>query len=179
MTVSVLFYQNDTLKNTNTYAFVLTLTYSRNSFDMKMSILSEKYIFLMTCNGKNIWKLFKVRINESGLGEYDAFFIFHDTVFRTYPENHNTKEDFYFLNQGTKTKFFLAVKVKNNFNMMRISFLLKQLCCCCLDIRFFSVILIGVSFCNSFQLYVLFLSVHWYTEDCFTITEHCFKSVYY
>ena len=39
--------------------------------------------------------------------------------------------------------------------MMRISFLLKQLCYC-LDIRFFSLIFIGVSFWNSFQLDVLF-----------------------
>ena len=121
----------------------------------------------------------RVRINVSLFRNYDAFFIFYNTVFPTYLENHDIKENFCFLNQGTKTKFFLAVKVKNNFNMMCISFLLKQLCCCCLDIRFFSVILIGVSFCNSFQLYVLFLSVHWYTEDCFTITERCFKSVYY
>ena len=121
----------------------------------------------------------KVRINVSWFRKYDAFFIFHDTVFLTHRENHDTKEGFCFLNRGIKTKFFLVVKVKNNFNMTRISFLLKTLCCCCLDIRFFSLILLGVSFCNSLQLYVLFLSMHWYTEDCFTITESCFKSVYY
>ena len=121
----------------------------------------------------------RVWVNVSWFRKYDSFFIFHNTVFLTYPENHNTKEYFCFLNQETKTKFFLDVKVKNDFNMMRISFLLKQLSCCCLDIRFRSLILLGVSFCNSFQLYVIFLSVHWYIEDCFTITECCFKSVYY
>ena len=63
--------------------------------------------------------------------------------------------------------------------MMHISFLLKQLCCCHLDIRFFSLTLIGVSFCNLFQLHVLFLTVHRYTENCFTTTECCFKSTYY
>ena len=41
--------------------------------------------------------------------EINAFFIFHDKVFPTYPENHDTKEGFCFLNQGIKTKFFLAV----------------------------------------------------------------------
>ena len=121
----------------------------------------------------------RVWINVSWFRKYDSFFIFHNTVFLTYPENHNTKEYFRFLNQETKTIFFLTVKVKNDFNMMRISFLLKQLSPCCLDIRFRSLILLGVSFCNSFQLYVLFLSVHWYIEDCFTITECCFKCVYY
>ena len=78
-----------------------------------------------------------------------------------------------------KKKIFLAVQFKNNFNMMRISFLLRQLCWCCLDIKLFSLILFEVSFCNSFQLYVLFLSMHWYTEDCFKIDKRCFKSVYY
>ena len=46
---------------------------------------------------------------------------------------------FFFLNQGTKTNFFLAVKIKNNFNM-HISFLWKKFCWCCLDMRFFSLI---------------------------------------
>lgn len=39
-------------------------------------------------------------------------FSFFMIVFPTYPDNHNTKEDFCFLNQGTKTKLFLAAKVK-------------------------------------------------------------------
>ena len=111
--------------------------------------------------------------------EIRYIFHFQSTLFPTYPENHNTKEGLYFLNRGTKTKLFCVVKVKNDFNMMHISFLLKQLCWCCLDRTFVSLILLGVSFSNSFQLYVVFLSVHWYTEDCFTITESCFKSVYY
>ena len=107
----------------------------------------------------------RVRISVSWFGKYNAFFIFHDTIFPAYSENRNTKEDFCFLNRGTKTKFFLTVKVKNDFNMMRISFLLKQLCCCCLEIKFFSLILVGVSFCNSFQLYVLFLSAYRYIQN--------------
>ena len=93
------------------------------------------------------------RINVSWFGKYNVFSIFHDTAFPTYPENHDTKEGFSFLNGGTETKFFLAVKVKNDFHMIRIWFLFKLLCCCCLYIRFFSLILIGASFCNSSQLY--------------------------
>ena len=57
-----------------------------------------------------------VQTDVSLFGKYNAFFIFHDGVFPTYPENHNIKEGFCFLNRGTKTKFFLAIKVKNNFN---------------------------------------------------------------
>ena len=91
----------------------------------------------------------RVQINVSWFKKYNVFFIFHDTVFPTNPENHNTK-GFCFLNGGTEAKF---VKVKNNFNMIHIWFLLKLLCCCCLDIRLFFLILIGVSFCNSSQLY--------------------------
>ena len=87
----------------------------------------------------------RVQINVSWFKKYNVFFIFHDTIFPTNPENQNTK-GFCFLNGGTETKFFLAVKVKRNFNMIHISFLLKQLCRCCLDIRFFFLILIGVSF---------------------------------
>ena len=122
------------------------------------------------------WQIFyfsSVQINVSWFGKYDAI------VFSTYPENHNTKEGFCFLNRGTETKFFLAVKVKNDFNIIHNSFLLKQLCCCCLNIKFFSVTLIGVSFFKSSQLYIYFFSMYWYTEDCLTITKHCFKSVYY
>ena len=124
-------------------------------------------------------RLNRVQINVLWFGKYDALFIFHNTVFPTYPENHIAKEGLCFLNWGIKKKIFLAVQVKNNFNMMRISFLLRQLCWCCLDIKLFSLILFEVSFCNSFQLYVLFLSMHWYTEDCFKIDKRCFKSVYY
>ena len=115
------------------------------------------WLFL-TLSNLQVWFFYllcRVQINVSWFGKYDAFFIFHDTVFPTYPENHDTKEGFCFLNQGTKTKFFHSVKVCD-FNMKRISFLLKQLGWCCLDIRFFSLILLGVSFCNSLQLYCCF-----------------------
>ena len=121
------------------------------------------------------WQIFyfsSVQINISWFEKYAI-------VFSTYPENHNTKEGFCFLNRGTETKFFLAVKVKNDFNIIHNSFLLKQLCCCCLNIKFFSVTLIGVSFFKSSQLYIYFFSMYWYTEDCLTITKRCFKSVYY
>ena len=83
------------------------------------------------------WMQYRVQINVSWFGKCNAFFVFHDTVFPTNPENHDRK-GFCFLSQRTKTKFFLVVKVKNDFNMMHIWFLLKQLCCCCLHIRFFS-----------------------------------------
>ena len=64
--------------------------------------------------------------------------------------------------------------------MVQISLLLKQLCYCGHDIRFFSLILVGVSFCNSFQLYVFFpFCALICTEDSFTISEPYFKSVYY
>ena len=33
----------------------------------------------------------RVQINALWFGKYDAFYIFHDTVFPTYPENHDTK----------------------------------------------------------------------------------------
>ena len=82
-------------------------------------------------------------------------FSFFMIVFPTYPVNHNTK-DFCFLNQGTKTKLFLAAKVKMITIWFISHFLSKQLCCCCLNTWFFSRILIGVRFCNSFQLYVFF-----------------------
>ena len=81
----------------------------------------------------------RVQINALWFRKFDEFFIFHDTVFPTYPESHDTKEGFC-LNQETRTKFFFAVNVKNDFNMIPILFLLKQLCCCWPDIRFFSLI---------------------------------------
>ena len=48
----------------------------------------------------------------------------------------------------------------------------------CLDTRFFSSTLIGVSLSSTlFKIYVPFLSVHLYTEACFRIDERCFKPV--
>ena len=41
-------------------------------------------------------------------GNMIQFFIFHDTVSLTYPENHDTKTSFCFLNQETKANLFLA-----------------------------------------------------------------------
>ena len=62
----------------------------------------------------------RVQINIFWFRKYDAFFVFHDTVFPTYPENYDTK-GFCFLNWGTETKFFLVVKVKNDFNISDVS----------------------------------------------------------
>ena len=59
----------------------------------------------------------RVPIKVSWIGKYDAFFIFRDTIFPTYPKNYNTKESFCFQNQGIKT-FFFAVKVEKDFNMI-------------------------------------------------------------
>ena len=80
----------------------------------------------------------KVRIKVSWFGKYDALFIFYDRGFPTCPGNHNTKKGFCFL------KFFLAVKIKNDFNMMHIYlfFIKTVMLCCCLDIKFFSIIYI-------------------------------------
>ena len=97
-----------------------------------------------------------VQIDVSLFGKYNAFFIFHDGVFPTYPENHNIKEGFCFLNRGTKTNSFLLLRLKT-ISIDPYLILLKQLCCCCLDIRFFLLILIGVSFCNLLQLYFNFM----------------------
>ena len=58
-------------------------------------------------------------------GKFDEFFIFHDTFFPLTRKIHDIKEGSCFLNRGTRTKFFLAVKVTNNVNMIRISFFLK------------------------------------------------------
>ena len=62
-----------------------------------------------------LWKA-GFEFNVSWFRKYDAFFTFHDTVFLTYPENHDTKEGPCFLNQEIKTKFFLVVKLENDFN---------------------------------------------------------------
>ena len=127
---------------------------------MLMSFLSFKLrflsgdIFFLFFNLQVI-TCFRVRINISWIRKYNAFFVFHDTVFPTYPENYNTSEGFCFLNRGIATKIFVTVKLKNDLNMMRISFLLKQLCCCCLDVRFFSLIIIAISFLIHFS-YMLF-----------------------
>ena len=72
----------------------------------------------------------KVRINVSWSRKYNAFFIFYDTVSPTLPEKCNTKEGFCFLNRGTKTNPFLAVKmdkkVQKEFYMIHISLLSKK-----------------------------------------------------
>ena len=52
------------------------------------------------------------------------FSFFHDAVFPTYQENHNTKICF-FVNQDTKTKLCLAVTIKSNLNM-HTSFFMKS-----------------------------------------------------
>ena len=54
----------------------------------------------------------RVQIYVSCFRKYGAFFIFHDTVFTYYPENHNTIVSFCFLNWGTKINLFLVVKLK-------------------------------------------------------------------
>ena len=51
--------------------------------------------------------------------KYDTVFILHNTDFPTITEKQNTipKHKFYFVNQETKTKLFLAVTVKIDFSM--------------------------------------------------------------
>ena len=81
----------------------------------------------------------------------------------------------FILRLSSGTKFW------HNFKKLMYFFtvlLLLQVHLNYLDIRFFSSILIGVSFSsNLFHFYVPFLSVHLYIDDCFTINERCFKPV--
>ena len=120
----------------------------------------------------------RVRINVSRFGKYDAFFIFHDTVFPTYPENHDTKEGFCFLFRGTKTKFFLLLRLKKISIEAYLIFIKTVM----LVLSWHKILFPSVNWSQFFEIhfsYVLFLYVHWYAEDCFTITERCFKPVYY
>ena len=55
------------------------------------------------------WCNVKVRINVSWFGKYVTFFVFHDTDSSTFPENHDTKISFCFLNLGTRTKLSFLV----------------------------------------------------------------------
>ena len=55
---------------------------------------------------------YKIQINTSWFGKYDTFFIFHDTVSLTIPENHNIKISFCFLNQETKINRILDLRLK-------------------------------------------------------------------
>ena len=104
----------------------------------------------------------RVQINVSWFGKYNAFFIFHNS-FSHLPRKSWYQRRFLFSKPRDKNKIFLAAKVKNDLNMIRISFLLKQLYCCCLDIRFFSLILIGVNFCNSFSFMSFFFCALFYS----------------
>ena len=90
--------------------------------------------------------MFELRYHDSGCMHFSFFMI---QFFRPTQKTDEQKQFLFFL-----------LKVKNDFNMMRISFLLKQLCFCCLDVRLFSLILIAVCFDDTFQLHVPFLSVH-------------------
>ena len=60
------------------------------------------------------------------------------------------------LTEEQKQNSFLLLRLKT-ISIDPYLILLKQLCCCCLDIRFFLLILIGVSFCNLLQLYFSFM----------------------
>ena len=133
-----------------------TLSHYKDAVSLSWCLLLHLFLFdskftenlatrLSSKAQSSISKGLELRCRDSGNAMRFSFFTIQ--VFSTYPENYDTKESFCFLNRGAKAKFFLADKAKNNSNMTRISFLLKQLCCCCLEIRFFS--------CNSFQLYVL------------------------
>ena len=93
--------------------------------------IANLFLIFLACLDMHIIKNnTKVRINVSWFGKFNAFFIFYDTVSPTFPEKCDTKEGFCFLNRGTKTNPFLAVKedkkVKKEFYMIRISLLLKK-----------------------------------------------------
>ena len=88
--------------------------------EMLMDMLGvSKRTFKMTqTNSKKCHEM--VRINVSWFGKCDPFFIFHDAVFSTYPENGNTKS--LFLNRETKPILLLPLETismrrfyENNF----------------------------------------------------------------
>ena len=70
---------------------------------------------LFFCSLCSLWPAEEYQFAALYIYIYIYIFIFHNTIFRSYPENHDTKEGFCFLKQGTKTKFFLAVKLKKWF----------------------------------------------------------------
>ena len=84
---------------------------------------------------------YKLMYYDSGNTLYTVL-IFHDEVFPTYPENHNTKIwEAFFINQETKAKLFLAV-IKDNTNIcasffMKTGIILLHVHVNCLDTRFF------------------------------------------
>ena len=84
---------------------------------------------------------YKLMYYDSGNTLYTVL-IFHDEVFPTYPENHNTKIwEAFFINQETKVKLFLAV-IKDNTNIcasffMKTGIILLHVHVNCLDTRFF------------------------------------------
>ena len=84
------------------------------------------FFFIQIWSSQSPTNPYRVQINVSCFKKFNTFLIFHDTISSTYPENHNTKITFCFLNQGTKTNLFLALRLKK--------------CCCCLDIRFLILI---------------------------------------
>ena len=57
---------------------------------MEMLGVSKKTFKMTPTNWKKCHEM--VRIYVSWFRKYDPFFIFHDAVFPTYPENDNTKE---------------------------------------------------------------------------------------
>ena len=118
----------------------------KNEKFLKMKKLPGDIIMLLKCT-KIHDHICTVQINVPLFGKFNAFFIFHNRVFPNYQENYTTKEGSCFLNRGTKTKFFLAVNVKNNLNRCVSHFYYNIYAAAVLTyIRFFSLILIGVSF---------------------------------
>ena len=105
-------------------------------------------VFIVTSRGVSIC---------SAVYIYIYIFIFHNTIFRSYPENHDTKEGFCFLKQGTKTKFFLAVKLKKWFQYDAHFIFIKTV----MLLLFFSLLWIDIA------------------RIVFKSTELCFKSAYY
>ena len=85
-----------------------------------------------------LW-IYRFQINVSWFGKYNTFFIFHDS-FSHLPRKSWYQKSFCFLNQETKTNFFLAFRLKTILMWCVSCFLLKQWCCCHLNIRFFSLI---------------------------------------
>ena len=107
-------------------------------------------------------------------------FLFFMIQFPTYPENHNIKISFCFLNQGTKANLFLALRLKTILMWCASCFYQNSNAVAVLAQDSFLQYTLESVFLVIHFSYGLFLLVQWYnTEDCFTTVEHCFKSVYF
>ena len=114
------------------------------------------------------------------------FFIFKDVFFHTYKENHGTQNDkFIFLKLGNKNTPFLLlpltiskrISISLYFYKYSFGFAVHAS-----ELVWHKILFSNVNW-NQFFLYFIsilfvpFLSMQLYTEDCFLVNERCFKPV--